>query len=261
MRLDQIESPESLKGLSVDELNDLAGQIRAELIATVARRGGHLASNLGVVELTLALHRVFDLSKDRLVFDVGHQSYVHKLLTGRFSQFHTLRTYGGLSGFPKRKESVYDCYDTGHAGTSVSAALGFAKARDLSGDNHSVIAYIGDGSFNNGLVYEALCSLKILNTKILIVLNDNDMSISPTVGGMHELLSQIKQGSRVETVKLLESFGLKYLGVKNGNDVEEMVDALTEAIKGGEARSLYTSSVEAYTEETFLGYIAELIQR
>lgn len=221
--------PESVKKRTKAELNVLCDELRRVIYETVTQCGGHLASNLGAVESTVALFYVFDFPTDKIVFDVGHQCYAYKLLSGRLERFSTLRKAGGISGFPKRKESVYDCYDTGHAGTSVSAALGLAKARDLAGDTHSVIAYIGDGSFNNGLVYEALCSLKILNTKILIVLNDNDMSISPTVGGMHEMLAQIKCGGRAETVKLLESFGLKYLGVKNGNDVEEMVDALTEA--------------------------------
>ncbi len=221
--------PESVKKRTKAELNVLCDELRSVIYETVMQCGGHLASNLGAVESTVALFYVFDFPTDKIVFDVGHQCYAYKLLSGRLERFSTLRKAGGISGFPKRNESVYDCYDTGHAGTSVSAALGLAKARDLSGENHAVIAYIGDGSFNNGLVYEALCSLKILNTKILIVLNDNDMSISPTVGGMHEILSQIKQSGRDEKVKLLESFGLKYLGVKNGNDVEEMVDALTEA--------------------------------
>ena len=221
--------PESVKQCTKAELNVLCDELRRVIYETVMQCGGHLASNLGAVESTVALCYVFDFPKDKLVFDVGHQCYAYKLLSGRADRFSTLRKAGGIAGFPKRKESIYDCYDTGHAGTSVSAALGLAKARDLSGKDHAVIAYIGDGSFNNGLVYEALCSLKILNTNVLIILNDNDMSISPTVGGMHEILARIKQGGRSETIKLLESFGLQYLGVKNGNDVDEMVDALTEA--------------------------------
>ena len=221
--------PESVKKCTKAQLNVLCDELRQVIYETVTQCGGHLASNLGAVESTVALFYVFDFPKDKIVFDVGHQCYAYKLLSGRFERFSTLRQAGGISGFPKRKESVYDCYDTGHAGTSVSAALGLAKARDLAGDNHAVIAYIGDGSFNNGLVYEALCSLKILKSKILIVLNDNDMSISPTVGGMHDILTQLKSGGREESVKLLESFGLQYVGVKNGNDVEEMVDAFAEA--------------------------------
>ena len=136
MRLDQIDSPQILKNLSIESLEDLASQIRSELITTVASRGGHLASNLGVVELTLALHRVFNMPDDKLIWDVGHQSYVHKLLTGRYPQFHTLRTYGGLAGFPKRSESIYDPFETGHASTAISAALGMARARDQLGQQH-----------------------------------------------------------------------------------------------------------------------------
>ncbi len=231
-------SPEQVKDCSRNDLNVLCDELRRVIYETVMQCGGHLASNLGAVESTVALFYVFDFPNDKIVFDVGHQCYAYKLLSGRLDKFSTLRQSGGISGFPKRNESVYDCYDTGHAGTSVSAAIGLAKARDLLKEQNAVIAYIGDGSFNNGLVYEALNSLKILNTKILIVLNDNGMSISPTVGGMHDILSNAKNGERAEHIRLLESFGLKYLGVKDGNDVDEMVDALTEA-----KESLKTQSV------------------
>lgn len=222
-------SPTDIKKYSLRELNALCDELRKIIYETVMQCGGHLASNLGAIESTVALLRVFDFPKDKIIFDVGHQCYAYKLLTGRYERFSTLRKAGGVSGFPKRKESVYDAYDTGHAGTSVSAAIGFAKARDLNNQSHFVIAYIGDGSFNNGLVYEALSSLKILNTKILIVLNDNDMSISPTVGGMHEILTQIKKNGKSDDIRTLERFGLKYVGVKDGNNVEEMVDAFTQA--------------------------------
>ena len=221
--------PESVKKCSKEELNVLCDELRRVIYETVMQCGGHLASNLGAVESTVALFYAFDFPRDKIIFDVGHQCYAYKLLSGRLDRFSTLRSAGGISGFPKRKESEYDCYDTGHAGTSVSAAIGLAKAQELTGKSGAVIAYIGDGSFNNGLVYEALCSLKILNVKILIVLNDNDMSISPTVGGMHDMLAQIKQNGRAENVKLLENFGLKYIGVKNGNDLEEMLEAVDEA--------------------------------
>ena len=222
-------TPEKVKNFTRNELNVLCDKLRLTIYETVMQCGGHLASNLGSVESTVALFYVFDFPKDKIVFDVGHQCYAYKLLTGRANRFSTLRQAGGISGFPKRNESEYDAYDTGHAGTSVSAAIGLAKAYEMQGDKRNVIAYIGDGSFNNGLVYEALNSLKIFNSNILIILNDNDMSISPTVGGMHEILEQIKGSEKMENVRLLESFGLTYLGVKNGNDVEEMVDALTEA--------------------------------
>ena len=228
MVLEKIQSG-GIKSCTREELNVLCDEIRGVICDTVTRRGGHLASNLGAVESTVALFLTFDFPKDKIVFDVGHQCYPYKLLSGRLDRFDTLRQKGGISGFPKRKESEYDCYDTGHAGTSVSAAIGLAKARDLLHAEYSVIAYIGDGSFNNGLVYEALNSLKILDTKVLIVLNDNGMSISPTVGGMHDILDRINGEAATNEIKLLESFGLDYIGVKDGNDLEEMISAFSEA--------------------------------
>ena len=237
-------SPEKIKQCSRNDLNVLSDELRRIIYQTVTTRGGHLASNLGAVESTVALFYTFDFPRDKIVFDVGHQCYPYKLLSGRVDRFDSLRQAGGISGFPKRTESIFDCYDTGHAGTSVSAALGLAKARDLKGENGYVIAYIGDGSFNNGLVYEALNSMQVLNTKILIILNDNGMSISPTVGAMSHILSALKDGERGEKVRLLESFGLTYLGVKDGNDVDEMVDALNEA-----KSLLDTQSVLAYRNQ------------
>lgn len=220
---------EKIKNCSMGELNVLCDEIRNVILDTVTKCGGHLASNLGAVESTVALFYVFNFPEDKIIFDVGHQCYAYKLLSGRYDKFSTLRQEGGISGFPKRLESEYDSFDTGHAGTSVSAAIGYAKAFDLQNDSKAVIAYIGDGAFNNGLVYEALNSLKILNTKILIILNDNGMSISSTVGGMHEWLSSGNVTDRAEKIRLFENFGLTYLGVKNGNDVEEMIGALQEA--------------------------------
>lgn len=214
-----------LKDFSKAERKTLCTELREEILTTVRHNGGHLASNLGVIEATVALHTVFSFPKDKIVFDVGHQCYAHKLLSGRESSFSTLRKFGGISGFPKRGESPFDSYDTGHAGTAISAALGIAKARDLSGGDEEVIAFVGDGSFVNGLVYEALNSLSILKTRILILLNDNGMSISPTVGGAHDIFS----GDEAERVRVLESFGLTYLGVADGNDVEEMISALSRA--------------------------------
>ena len=228
--------PEEIKSCSRSQLNVLCDELRRVIYQTVNACGGHLASNLGAVESTVAMFYSFDFPKDKVVFDVGHQCYAYKLLSGRYEQFSQLRQENGLSGFPKRSESEYDCYDTGHAGTSVSAALGFAKARDLLNENHTVIAYIGDGSFNNGLIYEALNSLKVLKTKILIVLNDNGMSISPTVGGMHDVLTNAANAEKIESVQLLEQFGLTYLGVKDGNDLDEMIEAFDEAkslLEGG----------------------------
>ena len=222
-------SPDKIKDCTKSQLNVLCDELRSTIYDTVMRCGGHLASNLGSVESIVALFYVFDFPNDKIVFDVGHQCYPYKLLSGRYPRFDTLRQAGGISGFPKRTESEYDFYDTGHAGTSVSAAIGLAKARDLKGEEGAVIAYIGDGSFNNGLVYEALNSLKILNTKVLIILNDNGMSISPTVGGMYDIITQIKENEDADNIRLLESFGLTYLGVKNGNDLEEMLTAAQEA--------------------------------
>ena len=229
MRLQNLK-PQEIKQLNKEELEEVCGEIRNVIYDSVMKCGGHLASNLGAVESTVALFSVFDFPTDKIIFDVGHQCYPYKILSGRLDGFSALRKEGGLSGFPKRTESVYDCYDTGHAGTSVSAALGIAKARDLSGENYNVIAYIGDGSFNNGLVYEALTSLKVMKTNILIILNDNGMSISPTVGGMHEILEDLN-GNNFDSkgVSLLEEFGLTYLGVKDGNNCVEMISALTEA--------------------------------
>lgn len=221
--------PEEIKKLSKNQLNVLCDELRLTIYDTVTRCGGHLASNLGSVESIVALFYTFDFPNDKIVFDVGHQCYPYKLLSGRYDRFSTLRQSGGISGFPKRNESEYDCYDTGHAGTSVSAAIGLAKARDLLKETRNVIAYIGDGSFNNGLVYEALNSLKILDTKVLIILNDNGMSISPTVGGMYDILTDIRDKEKADGIRLLETFGLQYIGVKNGNDLEEMLKVMTEA--------------------------------
>ena len=219
-----------LKEASLSQLKETCERLRGEIFRTVSVRGGHLASNLGVVELTVALYRTFDFPTDKIVFDVGHQCYAHKLLSDRAQKFSTLRSRGGISGFPKRSESLFDCYETGHAGTAISAALGIAKARDLQREAFEVIALVGDGSFNNGLIYEALNSLKILSTRVLIVLNDNGMSISPTVGGTHEVLSEIKEGrAPLEDIALFERYGLHYMGVYNGNDLEELLPALEEA--------------------------------
>ncbi len=222
-----------LRAMSYEELEALCERLRKKIIESVMANGGHLSSNLGMVELTVALHYVFDFPKDKVVFDVGHQCYAHKMLSGRMDGFARLRKRGGLSGFPKREESVFDCYDTGHAGTSVSAAMGLAKARDLSGSDHFVIAVIGDGSFNNGLVYEAINNLKPLRTNILVIINDNGMSISPTVGSMHDYLEMLAADSveekhRARRADIFEKFGLDYDGVYDGNDLRVMIERLTE---------------------------------
>ncbi len=226
-------SGKQLKSLNASQLNSLCENLRQKILSTVLKNGGHLSSNLGAVELTVAMHYVFDFPEDKVIFDVGHQCYAHKLLTGRAENFNTLRKKGGISGFPKREESRFDCYNTGHAGTSISAALGIAKARDICGKNFNVIAVIGDGSFNNGLIYEAFNSLRLLNTNILVILNDNGMSISPTVGSMHEYLEFLSENDehiakKNKHANIFDRFGFKYDGVYDGNNLENLIDKLTE---------------------------------
>ncbi len=199
--LDKIDSPADLKELSPAELEELVSELRREIINTVTITGGHLASNLGVVELTIALHRVFETPRDKIIWDVGHQSYVHKLLTGRRRQFSSLRQYGGLSGFTSRDESEHDPFGAGHASTSVSAALGIAIARDLSGEDYKVIAVIGDGAITAGMAYEALNQAGHLGTRLIVILNDNGMSISPTVGAVAKLLGRVRLDRRVGKAK------------------------------------------------------------
>ena len=199
--LERIGGPEDLKKLTPEETRALAAEIRQELIRTVARNGGHLASNLGVVELTLALHRVFNFPEDKIVFDVGHQSYVHKMVTGRYKDFGTLRQHGGLSGFPKRKESPYDCFETGHASTSISAALGMARARDYRGEHHQCIALIGDGALTGGMSYEALNDAGNSKTRMVVILNDNEMSIAPNVGALSASLTNLRVSSEWQNAK------------------------------------------------------------
>ena len=202
MLLENIKDPDDLKKLDYAQLQTLCGEIRRELIRTVAKNGGHLASNLGVVELTVALHRVFDFRKDKIVFDVGHQSYVHKMITGRLNQFATLRKYGGLSGFPRRDESVYDCFETGHASTSISAALGFARARDFLGESYAAIALVGDGALTGGMCYEALNDAGNTQTPMIVILNDNEMSIARNVGALSNSLTNLRVSSEWQNAKL-----------------------------------------------------------
>ena len=192
MRLSNIQSPSAVKALSEQELEKLAGEIREEIIRTVSENGGHLASNLGAVELTIALHRVFDCPADKIVFDVGHQCYPHKLLTGRGEAFSTLRQLDGVCGFPRREESEYDAFNTGHASTAISAALGMARARDMRGEKHSVVAVVGDGALTGGMCYEALNDAGSLNTPFMVVLNDNGMSISRNVGALSKQLTRLR---------------------------------------------------------------------
>ncbi|MFB0920009.1 MAG: 1-deoxy-D-xylulose-5-phosphate synthase N-terminal domain-containing protein, partial [Oscillospiraceae bacterium] len=187
-----VNSPKDLKALSERELDILSAEIRGFLIDNVSKTGGHLASNLGAVELTLALHRVFDTEKDRIVFDVGHQSYVHKILTGRKWEFKTLRHFGGLSGYPKPEESVHDAAVAGHASTSVSVALGMARARTLAHEDYSVVAVIGDGALTGGTAYEGLCNAGQSKEPLVVILNDNGMAIDNNVGGISEMLARLR---------------------------------------------------------------------
>ena len=189
--LETIQDPGQLKTLNHSELLELAKEIRHVIIHTVSKNGGHLASNLGIVELTIALHRVFQSPEDKIVFDVGHQCYPHKLLTGRYKNFHTIRKNKGISGFPKRSESVHDAFDTGHASTSISAALGLLAGETLLGGNNHVIAIIGDGALTGGLAYEALSHAGHLQLPLIVILNDNKMSISPNVGALSKHLSRL----------------------------------------------------------------------
>lgn len=192
MVLERIHSSEDVKRLSSKELPVLAQELRARIIDSVSRNGGHLASNLGVVELTIALHRAFDFPKDALIFDVGHQCYAHKLLTGRADSFDTLRQFGGLAGFPRREESPYDAFDTGHASTAISAAAGMARARDLAGGSQSVVAVVGDGALTGGMCYEALSDVGSSKLRMIVVLNDNGMSISRNVGAVSRYLTHMR---------------------------------------------------------------------
>ena len=264
-----INSPDDLQNLSVDELNKLAGVLREEIIATVSKNGGHLAPNLGVVELTLALHTVFKTPRDKIIWDVGHQSYVHKLLTGRRQEFHTLRQAGGISGFPRQVESSHDCFGTGHSSTSISAALGLALARDLKGEQHSVVAVIGDGAMTGGMAFEALNHAGHLHRNLIVVLNDNEMSISHNVGALSEYLGRMRTdpmytrgkdeveqllrkipaiGSKVVRVverlkdsmkyflvpgMFFEELGFVYLGPVDGHNIQTVTNVLKQARAGG----------------------------
>ncbi|HWQ76658.1 MAG TPA: 1-deoxy-D-xylulose-5-phosphate synthase [Syntrophomonas sp.] len=261
-KLRNIHSPEELKQLSLAELNELAAEIRQQLIQSVSRSGGHLAANLGVVELTIALHYVYDTPRDKIIWDVGHQSYVHKILTGRLDKMPTLRQYGGISGFPKTEESEYDAFNTGHSSTSISAALGMVMARDLQHQQYSVIAVTGDGALTGGMTYEALNNAGNAGHDITVILNDNEMSISKNVGAMSSYLNRLRTDpsyartkdeienvlSRIpgighniaraagrfkDTVKYLmvpgiwfEELGFTYIGPVNGHNLEELTAVL-----------------------------------
>ena len=265
--LNNITNPKDLKKLNYEDKKELAEEIRSYIIDVVSKNGGHLASNLGVVELTIALHSIFDTPKDKIIWDVGHQTYVHKILTGRKNQMKTLRMLDGISGFPKTTESKYDCFNTGHSSTSISAALGMARARDILNENYKVIAVIGDGALTGGMAEEALNDAGASKSNIIVVLNDNEMSISKNVGGISLLLGKmrtknvytkanekvrvrmgnipkvgnkiVKLTSRIKnSIKQIfiskmyfEDIGYTYLGPVDGNDIEAVEEILEQSKK------------------------------
>lgn len=263
--LEKIQKPNDIKKIPADQLPALAEEIREFIIESLSKTGGHLASNLGVVELTIAMHRVFDLPKDKLIWDVGHQSYTHKILTGRKDGFETLRREGGISGFPKRSESDCDVFDTGHSSTSISAGVGYVRARELKKENYSVVSIIGDGALTGGMAYEALNNAASLKSNFIIVLNDNEMSITENVGGMSSYLSGLRTASAYTDFKmdvtkalnripgigpgmvdamrktkssikqiiipgmLFEDMGLTYLGPVDGHNIPKLIKIFQEA--------------------------------
>ena len=263
--LDNYKDINDVKKMSLNQKKKLAREIRKFLIDKVSKTGGHLASNLGVVELTLSLFSVFDLNYDKLIWDVGHQAYVHKILTGRKDKFDTLRQFGGLSGFPKRCESIYDFFETGHSSTSISAALGMARARDLKHEKYNVVAVIGDGALTGGMALEALNDVGYRKTKLIIILNDNQMSIGKNVGGVSKYLNRLRVDPKYNKFKadveaklkkipnigtgmakyleklkngikqmvvpgmFFEDMGIKYLGPIDGHNIKELTDVLTSA--------------------------------
>lgn len=262
--IDRLKFPEDMKKLTKEESEALCVELREFLMQSVSKTGGHLASNLGIVEATVSLMRVFDFSRDKIVWDVGHQSYVYKILTGRKDKFDTLRQFEGMSGFPKRNESQYDYFDTGHSSTSVSAALGMARARDIKKENYNVVAVIGDGALTGGMALEALNDLGFSKTKMIIILNDNQMSISPNVGGMSKYLNKLRMKPQYNRIKgeihqslnqynfgknlvgtlsrvkgsikqlivpsmFFEDIGIKYIGPIDGHDIETMTEVFNIA--------------------------------
>ena len=265
--LEQIKAENDIKNISSSEYDALADELRHFIVESVSETGGHLASNLGVIELTMALHLCLDLPKDKIIWDVGHQSYTHKILTGRKEEFAGLRTYGGMSGFPKHRESSCDAFDTGHSSTSISAALGYARARDLKGEDYTVAAVIGDGSLTGGMAYEALNNAARLNSNLIIILNDNKMSISENVGGMSKYLNRIRTNESYLELKVdvesalrkipgigdsvargvkkskdalkqilipggfFEDLGIEYMGPVDGHDISQLIQVIKAAKK------------------------------
>lgn len=280
--LENIRKPEDIKGFSDQELEVLASEIRDKIIETVSVNGGHLGSNLGLVEATLVIHKLFDVPKDKLIFDVGHQCYTHKLLTGRYNRFDTLRQGEGISGFTNRFESEYDTFTAGHSGSAISAALGVATADKLSGNDNYTVAVVGDGSFTNGMVYEALNNCNNKDVNLIIILNDNEMSISQNVGSLANYLSKIRTSSTYYYFKrgcnkvfgkipllgrillsfarhikngfkrlfykqpFFEPLGVKYLGPVDGNDIDRLEVVLKEAKKIGKCCLVHIKTKKGY---------------
>ncbi len=241
--LDAIDSPEDLRSLDIEDLERLAQEIREEIISTVSKTGGHLAPCLGVVELTLALHYVFQTPKDKLVWDVGHQCYAHKLITGRRDKFHTLRQYKGISGFPKRSESEYDVVETGHSSTSISYSLGLATAKDIRNDDGKVIAIIGDGSMTAGLAFEGLNQAGDLDKDLIVILNDNEMSISPNVGAMSSFLSRKLTSKSIRRLKDHVEDRLKALS-SVGENILNVLRKSEESLKGFFTPGMFVEALE-----------------
>lgn len=282
--LNRIDNPSELKKLSIEQLDLLAAEIRTLIIETVAKNGGHLAPSLGVVELAIAIHYVFDTPNDKVIWDVGHQAYAHKILTSRRDRFHTLRTYGGISGFPKRAESPFDTFDTGHSSTSISAGLGISTAKGLKGEKSKVVAVIGDGSMTAGLAYEGLNQAGDTEKDLIVILNDNEMSIAPNVGAFSSFLSRKMTGRRFVSLKrdlenflksvpgvgenilnlfrrsedsfitfftpgmLFEAFKFRYVGPINGHRVDRLIETLenTSHLKGPTLIHVLTKKGKGY---------------
>lgn len=278
--LENICKANDIKKISPDMYKELAREIRACLIENVSKNGGHLASNLGVVELTIAIHLCLDFPKDKLVWDVGHQSYVHKILTGRWKELGTLRQYDGISGFPKMTESECDAFDTGHASTSISAALGYAFARQIQGTDNKVFAVIGDGSLTGGMAYEALNNANALKSNMVIILNDNNMSISKNVGGMSKYLTKLRTASQYKALKdniedalkkmpmigesvidkvkksksslkhlmipgmFFEDMGITYIGPVDGHNIQELVSTFNDAMRVNKPVLIHVKTVK-----------------
>lgn len=287
--IEKIKDPSFIKKLSTPEMQVLCQDIRTFLIDSLSKTGGHVSSNLGVVELTVAMHKVFTSPKDKFIWDVGHQVYIHKILTGRANQFSTLRQFKGLSGFPKRKESVHDCWETGHASTSISAAVGMAYARDLSDEDYHVVAVIGDGSLTGGMAYEALNQIGHTNKRLIVIINDNEMAISPNVGALHNLFGSIRTNESYLTTKRclkkllkntsflnrvmyrakgslkrfvigdipFDAMGFKYFGPVDGHNLDDLIKNLNFAKKADKPVIVHVKTTKgkgfSYAEEDKLG--------